>query len=424
MVNLPGLHFLKAYPPEEIWRLFVDGRFWSKENGWRGYESREKGSLNAALESLCSIALQVNTEGEGFELSVALIKDIHKKCGRKVDALQDKNPGEIRVNEPVSFGIPANRASVKGIEEFLRLFFLLEGEAEFGPGKLGPLGYPTFDKNHFKDLNPEQIPELAKKIYKDMCEGGHSNTTHFYFAVQKNVDGFLDAITRSYNKEIKAAHTIDEKLQVIAKHIRYYEVLHPFRDANGRTFVNNLLNILLMQQGLPPATFYEPNVFDLYSADELVVVIKEAIFNTVEIIEKSKKGISLYGYSSRLEDRKGFIEILDSPAYTKIHGADLLYSDIETLQRNTKDCLASLATLYPLHRGAVYLSDPGDIKELISMNESQINGRIEQGAPPLYVGKTPMHLAAMMCNAAMVDALIAQKADLSIPDYDGKTALH
>lgn len=143
-------------------------------------------------------------------------------------------------------------------------------------------------------MSPEQIPELAKKIYQDMRADGHSNTTHFYLAVQKKVDMFLEAITRSYNKEIKAAHTIDEKLRVIAKHIRYYEVLHPFRDANGRTFVNNLLNILLMQQGLPPATFYEPNVFDLYSADELVVVIKEAIFNTVEIIEKSKKRIFLY----------------------------------------------------------------------------------------------------------------------------------
>ncbi|HHF7374989.1 Dot/Icm T4SS effector AnkN/AnkX/LegA8 [Legionella bozemanae] len=426
MANLPGLFFLKAYPPEEIWRLFVDGRFWSKENGWHGYESRERGSINAALESLCSIALQVDKKGEDFELSGDLIKDIHKKCGRKVEELQDKNPGESRGDdEPVSFGIPASRASIKGIEEFLGLFFLLEGAAEFGPGKIGPLGYPKFDKNYFKDLTPEQIPELAKKIYQDMSADGHSNTTHFYLAAQKNVDMFLEAITRSYNKEIKAAHTIDEKLRVIAKHIRYYEVLHSFRDANGRTFVNNLLNILLMQQGLPPATFYEPNVFDLYSADELVVVIKEAIFNTVEIIEKSKKkDISLYGYHSSLEDREGFMKMLDSPAYTKIREEDLLYLDHETLQRNAKDCLASLIALYPLHRRAVYLSDSSDIKEFVSMNESQINKRIEQGAPPLYVGKTPMHLAVMMCNMAMVDELIAQKADLSILDYDGKTVLH
>ncbi len=150
------------------------------------------------------------------------------------------------------------------------------------------------DKNYFKNLSPEQIPNLAKQIYFDMCKYGHSNTNHFYLAVMKNVDVYLEKITQSFNQEIKIAETLDEKLKIIVKHIRMYEVLHPFRDANGRTFVNNLLNILLMQQGLPPATFYEPNVFDLYSAEELVVVVKEAIFNTVEIIEQSKKKDSHY----------------------------------------------------------------------------------------------------------------------------------
>lgn len=425
MPNLPGLFFLKAYPREEIWRLFVDGRFWSKEKGWQGYESREPGSLSAALESLCSTALQVDQEEREFELSVDLIKEIHKKCGKKVEELQDKSPGEIRTDEPVSFGIPASRASIKGIEEFLNFMFLTEGEAEFGPGKPGPFG-PSFDKNYFKNLNPEQIPELAKQIYIDMFKYGHSNTNHFYLAVRKNVDVYLERITQSYNKEIKTARTTDEKLKVIVKHIRLYEVLHPFKDANGRTFVNNLLNILLMQQGLPPATFYEPNVFDLYSADELVDVVKEAIFNTVEIIEKSKKNspIFLYGYHSTLEDQTKFREMLDSPSYEKVQHIDFSGLDSEKLQWNTQKCLSSLDEQYPLHRGAIYLSDPSDIKSLISSNESRINQRIEQGAPPLYVGKAPIHLAVISGNMAMIDELIDKKVDLSLQDYDGKTALH
>ncbi|CAM3045539.1 ankyrin repeat-containing protein [Legionella steigerwaltii] len=423
MPNLPGLFFLKSYPPEQIWRLFVDGRFWSKENGWHGYESRERGSINAALESLCSIALQVDKAGEKFELSVDLIKDIHKKCGRKVEELEDKGPGELRTDEPVSFGIPAARASIKGIEEFLQLFFLIEGKAQFGPGKPGPFG-PSFTTDYFQDLTPDKVPKLAKKIYDDMSAYGHSNTNHFYLAVREHVDVFLEAITQSYNKEIKDAKTLDEKLQVIAKHIRYYEVLHPFKDANGRTFVNNLLNILLMQQGLPPATFYEPNVFDLYSADELVIVIKEAIFNTVEIIEQNKKGIFLYGYNATPQDNIKFMEMLDSPSYKEIRDTDFSFLDISILQENTQDCLASLNEMYPLHRGAIYLSDPSDIKGLVAAHQSEINERIKQGSPPIYVGKTPIHLAVIMRNSAMIDELIANKADLSIQDYDGKTALH
>ncbi|KTC90497.1 ankyrin repeat domain-containing protein [Fluoribacter dumoffii] len=423
MPNLPGLIFLKAYPPEQIWRLLVDGRFWAKEHGWQGYESRERGSINAALESLCSIALAVNQDDEEFELSVRLIKEIHKKCGRKVEELEDKSPGETRTDEPVSFGIPASRASIKGIEEFLQLFFLIKGGAQFGPGKQGPFG-PGFDFDYFEGLLPEKIPELAKKIYEDMSASGHNNTTHFFLAVRKNVDLFLDAITQSYNREIKNAKTLDEKLEVIAKHIRQYEVLHPFKDANGRTFVNNLLNILLMQQGLPPATFFEPNVFDLYSNDELVVVIKEAMFNTLQVIENNKKGISLYGYRDTLEDKSKFLEMLDSPSYKKIQGIDLSHVNENKLLKRTKACLDSLNGKLPLHRAAIYSNDPAEVKELVSTNESRIDEQIKQGAPPIFVGKTPAHLAVIMQNMIMIDELIAKKADLSIQDYDGKTILH
>ncbi|KTD06147.1 ankyrin repeat-containing protein [Legionella gratiana] len=423
MAKLPGLFFLKSYPSEEVWRLFVDGRFWVKENGWQGYESREPGSLSAALESLCSTALEIEESDKDFELSVDLIKSIHKKCGRKVEELADKNPGEPRTTEPVSFGIPANRASIKGIEEFLQLFFLRKSKASFGPGQ-GGMFAPKFDKDYFEDLQQEQIPELAKSIYADMCNHGHSVTSHFYLAVRENVEFFLEAITQSYNNEIKQAKTVDEKLQVIAKHIRQYEVLHPFRDANGRTFVNNLLNILLMQQGLPPATFYEPNVFDLYSTNELAVIIKEAIFNTMQIIKNNETGISLYGYNSTKENGTKFKEMLDSPSFSMIQSLEFLPSQESLVVEQAESCTASLSNEYPLHRGAAYFSDPNDIKALVSMHQSKINQCIDQGAPPLYVGRTPIQLAILMHNSAMLEELLAQKADLSIQDLDGKTVLH
>ncbi|CDZ79105.1 Phosphocholine transferase AnkX [Legionella massiliensis] len=420
MAKLPGLAFLKAYPQEEIWRLFVDGRFWVKENGWHGYESREPGSLNAALESLCSSALEVEDD---FELSVDFIKSIHRKCGRKVEELEDKSPGEPRTSEPVSFGIPASRASIKGIEEFLRLHFLIESGAGFGPGTAGIFA-PKFEHDYFKDLKPEQIPELAKQIYDDMCEKGFSEASHFFVAVRQNVEVYLEAITQSYNSEIKEAQTIDQKLLVIAKHIRQYEVLHPFKDANGRTFANNLLNILLMQHGLPPATFYEPNVFDLYSAEELVDVIKEAMLNTMTIIESHEKAISLYGYHSTFEDRAQFTAMLDSPAYGEIRGTSFPEQVIGSAEDNLQESISSLSKKYPLHSAAVYLAEEDLIAVMIAKNPDQINKRIEQGAPPLYVGRTPIHLAIMMHNSAMIDQLLEAGADLSIRDYNGKTALH
>jgi hypothetical protein len=47
---------------------------------------------------------------------------------------------------------------------------------------------------------------------------------------------------------------------------------------------------------------------------------------------------------------------------------------------------------------------------LSNRNESQINQQIEQGAPPIYVGKTPAHLAVISGNMAMLDELIAKKS--------------
>lgn len=81
---------------------------------------------------------------------------------------------------------------------------------------------------------------------------------------------------------------------MIAKHIQFFERLHPFPDLNGRTFVNALLNRMLMQNGLGLAIFEEPNLFDLYAVSELVDVIKKAIKNGEKIIE----GDSLFGFDT------------------------------------------------------------------------------------------------------------------------------
>jgi ankyrin repeat protein len=421
MHTLPGLCFLKAYPPNELWRLVVDGQLWHQEEGWRGYEARESGSIHAALESLCLSALEVD---EDFELSIDFIQRIHKRCGKNVHELADKNPGQLRTIHSVSFGIPGNRASIKGIEEFLGFSFLKENKASFGLGKQGCF-LPEFTNNYFVDFPSKEIPQLAQEIYHDMMERGPNVGHYFFLGIRQNVDTVLKDITHSYNRAIKAVKTIDEKLYVIAYHIRQYEILHPFLDTNGRTFVNNLLNILLMQQGLPPATFYEPNVFDLYSTAELVTVIKDAIFNTIYIIENHSKTLSLYGYDSRQGKNTEFDPKKEvDTAYHQLLKIDFKKDFFDECLAKTKACIASLENEYPLHRYAVYVSDSGAVNELMLRDSSDINLRISQGAPPLYVGKTPLHLAIMANNKLMIKMLIEKRADFLLKDFEGKTPLH
>src|SRR5205814_286959 len=62
----------------------------------------------------------------------------------------------------------------------------------------------------------------------------------------------LDETIDNYNNEIVHADTDEKKIELIAKTIQAFERIHPFSDANGRTFVNILMNYLLIQEGFPP----------------------------------------------------------------------------------------------------------------------------------------------------------------------------
>jgi ankyrin repeat protein len=425
MSSLPGLYFLKDYPQEQLWRLVVDGRFWAKQNGYKGYESREKGSVNASLDTLIYFALQAN-QTKDFEVSVELIKNIHKRCGKDVEELEDKSPGELRETEPVSFGIPASRASSDGINELLDIEFL-QKRAIFGPGVAGVFA-PNITTNHLETPSSKDIEleDIGEKIYAQMKKDGFNDSSHFYIAPREDVETILGKITDSYNEKIKLAETLDDKVEVIVSHIKYYEILHPFKDANGRTFVNTLMNTLLMQQGLPPATLYEPNVFDLYSSKELVTVVKEAMFNTMRIIDANKKEqeLSLYGYESNEEDSLEFIELLKSPSVEHLQSLKFSSKAQSINNEIVSEFLSTLGKSYPLHWAAIYTTDKKELAHLVEEKILQINNQLSEGAPPLYVGKTPLHIAAMVNNAAMFEALVSNKADLTIQDYDGKTPLH
>lgn len=90
--------------------------------------------------------------------------------------------------------------------------------------------------------------------------------------------------------------------------VKSFELLHPFEDGNGRVFVNLLLNRLLMQHNLGIATFYQPNIFDLQSVEEIMVKVKEAIENTNQLINGKT---DLFDYTNTLsnEEKEFFIKV-------------------------------------------------------------------------------------------------------------------
>lgn len=148
----------------------------------------------------------------------------------------------------------------------------------------------------------EALKALSKYIYAKICEDGKSY--NYYAPHHSLIEAKMQEIIDSYNEKISAIHNKldkeqttkvdkeaasfnDEILRVILEHIRQLELLHPFIDGNGRTFVNVLCNRLLMQQGYPPCTFYDPNIFDLKSIDQIIECL--TIGDSEEVKENKKK---------------------------------------------------------------------------------------------------------------------------------------
>lgn len=329
--NLPlqGLMHLHKYPPTELYRLFVDGMFHKEQKGWKGYEDREPGSLTACFKGL-SIAIK---HIEDKTLNIDLIKEIHKACTTKVSGELNATvtPGNFRVRTAKSlqtkFSIPKERATVAGLTELLNI---IEDQKNYHKEYYGsvigtpgagftPVDLDTSIEWHTIAKRREQYglhtnEQLAKKIHEEMATNLEKHSVSkkilIYCAPDElDIPTRMQAITDSYNKAIREAKTEDAKMTVIANHIKQFELLHPFHDANGRVFANILLSTMLMQNGFPPATFYEPNLFDAYSTAELVGIIKEAVSNT----QKLTQGQQLFDFDTKDmpdADRKQFQSIV------------------------------------------------------------------------------------------------------------------
>ncbi|WP_369007998.1 Fic family protein [Legionella sainthelensi] len=83
-----------------------------------------------------------------------------------------------------------------------------------------------------------------------------------------------DFIT-DYQSEIEKAKDSTDKIKIIAKLVQKLEILHPFTDANCRTFCILLLNKLLLENKLTPVILDNPNRFDGFANQELVQEIME-----------------------------------------------------------------------------------------------------------------------------------------------------
>jgi hypothetical protein len=100
------------------------------------------------------------------------------------------------------------------------------------------------------------------------------------------VTRFMQYLLTRYERQMSQGTNIDEKLEIIIKFIQDCEQLHPFVDGNCRVFCMLILNLLLMQNNMPPVILNNPNQFDGFSRVELKAAVIQGMNHTIHLIEE------------------------------------------------------------------------------------------------------------------------------------------
>ncbi len=174
----------------------------------------------------------------------------------------------------------------------------------------------------FKDLlwasmqkyNVNTKRELAQAIFNRL----HQTNDELYFTFPK-----LDHVYRlmaELKEECSDEHvkkmmdkSLDEKLTFIYEHIQLMLLVHPFIDANNRTYANEIAPRFHLQLGIDVPIHFNPFVLYAHSLPEIVETIKLNIANffvLVEIANGNHFGFDLKEQSLTKEQREQIAEFV------------------------------------------------------------------------------------------------------------------
>lgn len=291
-------HLFKRLDPAQLFRLFVDGRFQKKYDGWVGYEAGERGSVQALLNGFAYMV-------DNFDLTAGLrstyLLDLHKVCMMGVQTKNLKSsPGDLRY---LNAGMPflPKTTSLENLREILAMrrgdgtnvfntaAYMKPAEALDADElysaiqRLGKLNY----RNWYPNLSQADQTALEKKSgLQAFYEAKHR--VQMQFAIR------VDDIVERFNSSISKAESADERLRAIALVVRELELLHPFPDGNCRTVACVLLTQLLLNYEFSPALLENPNLDGELSLEQWTEEIRTGM-RLFELLLQDP-GAPLYSY--------------------------------------------------------------------------------------------------------------------------------
>jgi hypothetical protein len=328
-----------AIQPNEIWRFFIDGD--RQQEGWLKFEETEPGYLMAMVKAYQRIfASAADIEALAIELHAIASSEVKNLIyDRNVAAGENRN--SYRKNNIYLPGIVRSTCTPDGIAELISTIInypeqtdypvlqLFDREKNCGMTLLYRIP-PSFvfrleKDNHaaadkkenntespassnigsdFNDLihlgmrvklanNPQSINLFMPYVnqYLD-SPNKHLQLSHYHGngeTVDEKVAEAMSIRMKSYVNEYKqsilAATNPYDKLKSIVYFIRNCERLHPFVDANTRTFSMLLLNHLLIQNGFVPVIRTDPNKCYAITIDEFIDDIIDGMDRTLKLAQ-------------------------------------------------------------------------------------------------------------------------------------------
>lgn len=402
-----ALALLNEFPSHRMFQFFVDGSMHAKEQGDVGFEKREPGCMSAFYNAFNFAIRNIDKK-----LDLELILNIHRLASEKVNGVFGVlTPGKFRTSNMDAFRVPYERFTKAGIMSFM---------ASAEEAKIGELtGYSTRGHSLTFKLKDEFVQRLLD-----------SNAIEPNLNLFPPFDNEKDILARANflieELESKLANAQagnnDDIIKAIVHFVRFMELLHPFPDANGRVFVNVILNFLLIQNNFLPVTLYEPNIFDLYSDDELVDAIKDAISHTLFTLKNPQH--PLFGYVAPIK-ANAQIEIIKATISSAVDqnqskaSIDKYILDLESYLDTVWD------KKFNLHRFCA----TGEIDKLKQYSDDELKSNCTLIAPefvaPLYKGLAPLHIACKLNNEETIYYLLnIDKKIINQKDFYGNTPLY
>jgi len=302
-----------AIPPQEIWRLFIDGN--RQHQGWIAFEKTEPGYLHAMLLAFQKLFEPVS---DLYQFIVTL----HHLATNQVKNLNFDIESKDLYRTSRVFAV-ITYSTENGVDELIQymksyniqdkdfpsitFFKSTEGLGSITIATpiqvLKSLHQDSFkssyidvnalaEKNsipcYFSSKNVVITSITDEKLINELKKPGATFfLEHFLDEKQNNFNNLfqlrMQKFIESYKQKILLSNSKLEKLKVIIHFIQNCERLHPFVDGNTRTFSMLLLNYLLLQNNFPFVIRDNPNCIYALSIDELVQDIINGMQQTLDL---------------------------------------------------------------------------------------------------------------------------------------------